>query len=130
MATKVIITSLSGEVKEIELNGEYSRSDLTITVTKCIPLAMINKLDIATIYLLQGKIPAIKKVRELTNCGLKEAKDWCETCVGALPMNCVLKNVNANTNQWASFDSKAFNISIDAYATLKYAVESIGKIGE
>jgi ribosomal protein L7/L12 len=37
-----------------------------------------QKGELQEVYRLQGKIPAIKMLRTLTNCGLKEAKDAIE----------------------------------------------------
>ena len=35
-------------------------------------------LQVIEVRLEQGKIPAIKVMREITHCGLKEAKDWVD----------------------------------------------------
>lgn len=52
-----------------------------------------------------GKIPAIKVLREITNCGLKEAKDW----VDEFDRQCI-KNYGAMTQP---FEYNRFHHSFD-----------------
>ena len=91
MATKIVIKAPDGEQHEVILQGTfYSLSQLTIETKKVMTLNAINainKVEIADIYVKEGLVPAVRKVRNLADCGLKDAKDWVDKHIKPLSLH-------------------------------------------
>lgn len=76
--------SINVEIEEVEgvnvpspiVNPTYP--DVFLTNASACPLMVLRILK------REGKIPAIRELRTITNCGLKDAKDYVENLQGIL----------------------------------------------
>lgn len=77
---------LSLTIFDLELRrmAETVQSKPEFTLENVVPLkeAITHRMQVSGTDPLADKIGAIKQVRALTDCGLKEAKHWCEINFG------------------------------------------------